>query len=1229
VDQFYFEEGYLVAGYYTIIREAELSVTATSSLSAAVIIADSTGYYIPDYIEVDYFVGGGALVDATGEWSSLFTQTAQATRIQEVQSSQSAAFTQSSLVGRQQTAVIDITSAFTPTLTVDAFKNHTAILEAAVTMTSAGAVNRSANVLLDHIADLNAMAAKTVDPISTMAATATQSTSATSTKPTSASLTSSLTLTINAGKLKTVDAQFTTISSVFVSRKYQRPLNIINESGVFITTSKFGSHSFVPDGTAARTSFNKSLGAKSNENYAIEFYFNPGSSSSYTGSVIAGQTWEIVYNGSNIRYKTFIPSGGSRQEWDNITYTVSLPINTFSHIVVVRTGLTTSLFVNGVRGATYSPGFYPDLYIEPTLGHDLRITGISSTQQNRSLFDEVSMVVGSTYGFDATSSTLTVPTAPRTNDPVNTRFLFHFNNDRLDDISLQQTGDASLVSTATISAQANPNTKQAVAGLTAVASLTTEIAITKQAAADIVSASSLSATIGTLEDIISLNAGEFAWTLQDTLFKNFDISAGALFSPSIEVQATLVGEIQLVSAVTVVCDASSFSNVPAALSSEFSLVTQPDGIARITSVSVSSSSSLQATAGYLKTASAALTNAITATITVEYFEGTSLIAPMTATMNVTAQKTARITRTLSAVASVSADVRVNPQAPAANPQYTTYQERVEVDVSYNYTYNRISGTNRRTFNFRTDTSGVIASSLFPNGSLAINNASATINFIVYEYGQDGQQDWYDTITYSFNIGVVDSVNTGAATFVNGTGRIRILLDVATENYLTVYLDGSSSSITLPEPSVSTGSRTYWPSFEPFPISNVNGRFGWPQALFPSANSVVDLNSFGDITSSSATDEAYIQYYGPQKYLVCDIVDDNFATLTSIAFTAVFLEAGLFAGTFSQSANVGRIRLGTVNIQSASTVFANAGKQVRGAAELSASATVTAAGARLRLADATITSTATLDCTGTRVRFASSDLVSNFDQTSTARVLTDTVVTLETIASTSITAERIRFGTPLLESIATQLTAAFKNATGTVLLESTASVVATVVKTTDQPNTVNSEFTVAVSAVKIVSASAVITEDNSSLTAEAERIQASGSEMSCEFAQSTNTANSLTRTTPVTLSVTVTLTASAERSRSTIALQAGTFTLTCANQVLRLAQATLISTAATTFIITKVVRITADLSALNFQLTAGDVINLDPALTYVIPQETREYPILPENRLYEIEGESRELIILKG
>jgi hypothetical protein len=321
VDQLYFEEGYLVAGYYTIIRESELALTVTGSLSAAVSIADSTGYYIPDYIEVDYFVGGGALVDATGSWSSLFTQTAQVTRIQEVASSQSAAFTQSSLVGRQQSAVIDITSAFTPTLTVDAFKNHTAILEAAVTMTSAGAVNRSANVLLDHIADLNAMAAKTVDPISTMAATLTQTTSATATKPTSASLSSSSTLEINAGKLKTVDAQFISRSSVFVSRYFgtSRPRNV---TGNFTSTSKFGSGSLT-SGTTTFPNAAYDLKPKPNQNWVYESWIYPTQTTiSQTGVLdTAGSLWLEIRANSNrtVQFQTYRNVSGTRTGVGGVT----------------------------------------------------------------------------------------------------------------------------------------------------------------------------------------------------------------------------------------------------------------------------------------------------------------------------------------------------------------------------------------------------------------------------------------------------------------------------------------------------------------------------------------------------------------------------------------------------------------------------------------------------------------------------------------------------------------------------------------------------------------------------------------------------------------------------------------------------------------------------------------------------------------------------------------------
>jgi hypothetical protein len=58
-----------------------------------------------------------------------------------------------------------------------------------------------------------------------------------------------------------------------------------------------------------------------------------------------------------------------------------------------------------------------------------------------------------------------------------------------------------------------------------------------------------------------------------------------------------------------------------------------------------------------------------------------------------------------------------------------------------------------------------------------------------------------------------------------------------------------------------------------------------------------------------------------------------------------------------------------------------------------------------------------------------------------------------------------------------------------------------------------------------------------------------------------------------------------------------------------------------------VNVLATLQVQAFELTQGDVLNLDPALTYVIPQETREFIILAESRLYEISQETREFVIL--
>jgi hypothetical protein len=51
-----------------------------------------------------------------------------------------------------------------------------------------------------------------------------------------------------------------------------------------------------------------------------------------------------------------------------------------------------------------------------------------------------------------------------------------------------------------------------------------------------------------------------------------------------------------------------------------------------------------------------------------------------------------------------------------------------------------------------------------------------------------------------------------------------------------------------------------------------------------------------------------------------------------------------------------------------------------------------------------------------------------------------------------------------------------------------------------------------------------------------------------------------------------------------------------------------------------------ISALHSTLIAGDVLNLDPFLTLIIPEETRTVKVLEESRQIDIEQETRSLII---
>jgi hypothetical protein len=353
-----------------------------------------------------------------------------------------------------------------------------------------------------------------------------------------------------------------------------------------------------------------------------------------------------------------------------------------------------------------------------------------------------------------------------------------------------------------------------------------------------------------------------------------------------------------------------------------------------------------------------------------------------------------------------------------------------------------------------------------------------------------------------------------------------------------------------------------------------------------------------------------------------------STLANYRYVNGVFATGNWNASVTTSINAGKFHGTSVNLVATSSITVSAITLRQISAQPIARLTTAITARKIARVNSQSLITSTTVVNGQRVRYYSAGLQAQTNLTADAVKQIGVVAQSSTISTAEITAEKITDITTDFEAIAINLAAAVKNATGTVLLESTSSLEIDAIKITDEPNNFASttELNGLVQAIR----------DNSSelssefvLDIQSDRLKAGLTDINVEASLTANTEISKTTGISAVVVSVSNLTASTERSRDNIILQASLGTLTCDNQVLRLAAASLdIFTeiiASPTFI----VRITAEFTAFNTQLTVGEVLNLDPALTYVIPQETREFQILPETRLYYIASESRELIILKG
>jgi hypothetical protein len=240
----------------------------------------------------------------------------------------------------------------------------------------------------------------------------------------------------------------------------------------------------------------------------------------------------------------------------------------------------------------------------------------------------------------------------------------------------------------------------------------------------------------------------------------------------------------------------------------------------------------------------------------------------------------------------------------------------------------------------------------------------------------------------------------------------------------------------------------------------------------------------------------------------------------------------------------------------------------------------------------------------------------------ANRLRGVIGTLAANATQTVDNTRLRDNSAAFSAFYTELTVAFKNATGTILMESTSTVVCNGVITADQPQYMFSQTQMTVAGINtLFGASAVSSTTEFVLQPTYLRRNEAALSTSTSFAvpgerTRSGTSNQVAQffAFPATDNSKITGYSAAWTSTSQMVTN---------NQILRLAQANLLSTTAIPLAFVGVlVRVEANLQVNGFQLTAIDVINIDLFYQLKIPSETRTLWIEPESRILSIDSETR-------
>ena len=580
-DQLYIEDGYFTPdGYYVYIAEARV---------------DLTPYIDEGYIDFNYYeyYGGfasltaeltevvGQLKEAEAQLSSTvstsvsaqrtrnadsavdcaFTQTATVTRIQQGASAVSAQASQTTQAVKTVSADINAGALFSPSITVEAVKNMTAVIDCVATISADTQATKVFNITLSTVVTQSLQGVYTADAQSSIASDFNITATTDVVKEYSSNQSSEFTQTVSIDKLKRASASLSSAASLSAQALNlgDRPLQLETAGTTSFDTAqkKFGTHSLQQTGSQPISYYAGYDQLPQTSNFYISGWYRPDTGAinqsgiRYLAFII--NTLRIDLLGDDTVRLSIIDTAGNLQVVGTST---AISANNWYHIAVSRKGQGLALWLNGTRAA------YVNNFFDVFSFNNSTIQPLVRFAQTTGHYDEWEMQKDTFGIYDTANTTYTVPTTETANNETNTRFLFHWDNSYADDISKQgaatlsaQASQTSVI-TKTVGASANLTsavTQTATATKAVQAQINLNAAFSQSVSAEDIDLAeialsaefTLQAQVDDLDLAAASLTSEFTFTVSTDKLKGAVIDVGAMFTPVIDCVATRVGDIDL------------------------------------------------------------------------------------------------------------------------------------------------------------------------------------------------------------------------------------------------------------------------------------------------------------------------------------------------------------------------------------------------------------------------------------------------------------------------------------------------------------------------------------------------------------------------------------------------------------------------------------------------------------------------------------------------------------